>query len=95
MTSTNKPNTTRARRLAWMGAAAVAAVVAALAGPASAASYPDYVKTACKQDFKKFCRSYDIESASMRQCMRRSVDNLSRRCTDALERSGERRSGRR
>lgn len=66
----------------------------ALAQHAHARSYPEYVKTACKTDFKRLCRSYDEESAALRQCMRRSADNLSRRCQDALERSGERRGRR-
>ena len=84
----------RILRLATLGALSLAAATT-LFTPAQARNYPDYVRTACKQDFKKFCRSYDEESAALRQCMRRSVEDLSRRCQDALERSGERRSGRR
>lgn len=61
------------------------------AGAAQARSYPEYVKTACKADFKKFCRDYDMESAALRQCMRGYADDLSRKCQNALERSGERR----
>lgn len=61
---------------------------------AEAKSYPEFVKKACKSDFKAYCRSYDIDSSAMRACMRRSVDMLSQRCIDALEKSGERRRGR-
>lgn len=61
---------------------------------AQARSYPEYVKSACKQDFRKFCRPYGEESAALRQCMRRAAEDLSRRCQDALERSGERRGRR-
>lgn len=77
-------------------ALATAALTCALlvAAPAHA-RYPQYVKNACKTDFKKFCRSYDEESAALRQCMRRSAERLSRKCQEALERSGERRGGRR
>lgn len=66
------------------------AVLADASTPAQA-RYPQYVKNACKSDFKTFCRSYDEESAALRQCMRRSAKRLSRKCQDALERSGERR----
>ena len=78
-------------------AAALLALISASAlnAPAHAKSYPEYVRTACKADFKKFCRPYDEESAALRQCMRRAADDLSRKCQDALERSGERRGGRR
>ena len=79
-------------RIALNTAALMCALLAA--APAHA-RYPQYVKNACKTDFKKFCRSYDEESAALRQCMRRSAERLSRKCQDALERSGERRSGRR
>lgn len=76
--------------------AAAAALMSAIFATAPAhARYPQYVKNACKADFKRFCRSYDEESAALRQCMRRSAERLSRKCQDALERSGERRSGRR
>ena len=59
--------------------------------PASARSYPGYVKTACKKDFKTFCPRYGIETTQIRQCMRSVADQLSPRCIEALERSGERR----
>ncbi len=59
--------------------------------PASARSYPEYVKVACKKDFKTFCPRYDIESTQLRQCMRSVADQISPKCIEALERSGERR----
>jgi hypothetical protein len=72
---------------------ALAAFVAALvlSAPANARSYPEYVKVACKKDFKSFCPRYDIESTQIRQCMRSIADQLSPRCIEALEKSGERR----
>ena len=60
--------------------------------PASARSYPEYVKVACKKDFKSFCPRYDIESTQIRQCMRSVADQLSPKCIEALEKSGERRT---
>jgi hypothetical protein len=59
--------------------------------PVNARTYPDYVKVACKKDFKSFCPRYDIESTQIRQCMRSVADQLSPRCIEALEKSGERR----
>ena len=55
-------------------------------------NYPGYVLAACKKDFKSFCPRYDIESTQIRQCMRSVADQLSPRCVEALERSGERRT---
>ena len=72
-----------------------AAAIMALCIPATdghARDYPDYVKSACKRDFKSFCPRYDINSTAIRQCMRSVADQLSPRCVEALERSGERRS---
>ena len=57
---------------------------------AQARGYPKYVKRACKSDFKRYCPSYKVGSASLRACMRSVAFDLSRRCVDALERSGER-----
>jgi hypothetical protein len=67
-----------------------ALIVAAVAGPARA-DYPGYVKTACKSDFKSFCPKYDINSTALRQCMRSVSKELSPKCVEALERSGEKR----
>jgi hypothetical protein len=55
------------------------------------ADYPESVKSACKRDFKSFCPGYDINSAALRQCMRSVANELSPRCVEALERSGEKR----
>jgi hypothetical protein len=55
------------------------------------AGYPESVKSACKGDFKSFCPRYDIDSAALRQCMRSVANELSPRCVEALERSGEKR----
>jgi hypothetical protein len=69
--------------------AAIAATVI-LASPARA-DYPEYVKKACKSDFKKYCPRYDINSKSLRACMKAVADDLTPRCVEALERNGERR----
>ncbi len=73
-------------------AAAIGTLAVSLSVPANAA-YPQYVKSACKSDFRKFCPKYDIDSSNLRQCMRSVARQLSPRCTESLERSGERRNG--
>ncbi len=78
------------RKIAQRGVM-LAALITVPFTPASARSYPDYVKAACKKDFKSFCPRYDIESTQIRQCMRSVADQLSPRCVEALEKSGERR----
>ena len=55
------------------------------------AEYPEFVKKACKSDFKKYCPSYDIDSKALRACIRAVADDLKPRCVEALERNGERR----
>ena len=81
------------RKIAHFSVFANAIIAAWIApAPASARSnYPEYVKAACKRDFKSFCPRYDIESTQIRQCMRSVADQLSPRCVEALEKSGERR----
>ena len=81
------------RKIAHYSVIAAAFLAAWIApAPASARStYPEYVKSACKKDFKSFCPRYDIESTQIRQCMRSAADHLSPKCIDALGRSGERR----
>ncbi len=79
------------RHISRAGLVTAALMSVAIAAAPADARYPQFVKNACKSDFKKFCRSYDEESAALRQCMRRSAERLSRKCQDALERSGERR----
>jgi len=73
-------------------AAATAGIAAFLLGTSVAyADYPEYVKRACKADFKKYCPSYDIDSKQLRACMRAVAEDLRPACADALKRSGERR----
>lgn len=69
--------------------AALVLTVALSAGSAKA-DYPDYVKSACRTDFKRFCPKYDVDSKELRACMRAVATDLTTRCSDALERYGER-----
>lgn len=71
----------------------LAAVVSLLAlSPRTAsADYSESVKKACKSDFKKYCPSYDTNSKALRRCMESVAAQLSTRCVNALERTGEHR----
>ena len=79
-------------RQRFFGAAILSAVAFVALGPAPAfADYPASVKSACKRDFKTYCPKYDVGSAQLRQCMKSAFSQLSPRCIEALESSGERR----
>jgi hypothetical protein len=68
-------------------AATCTAMSFGLAGQAFAV--PGYVKQACKADYKKFCPDYEVGSPALRACMIGIAHQLSPKCIDALERSGE------
>ena len=68
-----------------------AVAIGACAMSAPALAVPEYVKTACKPDYKKFCPTYKVDTSELRACMVAISNQLSDRCIDALERSGEKR----
>ena len=70
-------------------AATCYAMLFGLAGQAFAV--PGYVKQACKADYKKFCPDYELDSPALRACIIAIAHQLSPKCVDALERSGEKR----
>jgi hypothetical protein len=83
-----KTTTDRAHRQSFVvGAIAALGAIAILAGPATAAGQK--VRSACKDDYFRFCPSYEPDSAKMRQCMRAAGKRLSARCLDALADAGE------
>lgn len=65
------------------------AIVVGLAGPALALSYSEAVKKYCRDDYKKYCGEYGLETNALRNCMDRNGDKLSKACVDALIQSGE------
>jgi hypothetical protein len=79
----------RAARAAVVGGALAAGLSALLlpAGPAAAVNAK--VRSACADDYTRFCPAYAPESAQARQCMRQVGRRLSQRCIDALEDAGE------
>lgn len=55
--------------------------------PASAVS--ERLKNACRNDYYAHCGDHAVGSASLRFCMRRAQDRLSRHCLNELVAAGE------
>lgn len=66
---------------------AVAATVV-LVGVAEAASYSQTVQKACRNDYRKFCGEYGLDSPALRNCMNRAGRQLTKSCVNALVKSG-------
>jgi hypothetical protein len=66
------------------------ATVALLAfvGVAAAAQYSQVVQKACRNDYRKFCGDYGLDSPALRSCMDRAGKKLSKPCVNALVKSG-------
>lgn len=47
------------------------------------------VRDACRDDYLRFCPSYEPESPKGRQCMRQMGRRLSKQCIDALANAGQ------
>jgi hypothetical protein len=56
---------------------------------AHAAPITDGEKQSCKDDYKKFCGSYGLETNALRDCMDRVGHSLSHECIEALIDAGE------
>lgn len=65
----------------------VCAVCAASAVQASA--YSEAVKKYCRDDYKKYCSEYGLETKALRNCMDKHGGQLSDACVRALVASGE------
>lgn len=64
---------------------AVAFVFAFCAVPmAQAASITPLVQKACRNDYRKFCNEYGLETKALRLCMDRVSQRLSHGCVHAL-----------
>ena len=66
--------------------AAVAAI--SFAGAAQAQSYSKAVQQFCRDDYKKYCGEYGLETSALRSCMDRNGKSLSRSCVRALVKDG-------
>lgn len=75
-------------QLTHLGSLVVAAVLTlAIVSPADAVS--SKVRTACKNDYLRFCPNYEPESTKARQCMKTMGKRLSPKCISALADAGE------
>ena len=73
-----------------LGAGLLIAVVSLRGGGAAMAdSYSKAVQQFCKDDYKKFCGDYGLETPALRSCMDRAGHSLSKSCVKALVASGE------
>lgn len=70
-----------------VAALAVLSAAIFLADVASAAS--GRVRSACKDDYFRFCPAYAPDTPQLRSCMRQVGKRLSARCVDALVDAGE------
>jgi len=66
------------------GLAAVSFADAALAQ-----SYSKAVQQYCRDDYKKYCGEYGLETSGLRSCMDRNGKSLSKSCVRALVRDGQ------
>ena len=60
-----------------------------LAGLAQAQSYSKAVQQFCRDDYKKYCADYGLETSGLRSCMDRNGQSLSKNCVRALVQAGE------
>jgi hypothetical protein len=55
----------------------------------NSAQYSEVVKSACKNDYKRFCSIYALDDPGLRKCMDKAGPSLSQRCVAALVNAGE------
>jgi hypothetical protein len=56
---------------------------------AHAAPLTKLERQACRDDYKKFCSEYGLETSALRSCMDRAGQKLSKQCVRALIQAGE------
>lgn len=78
----------RAQRWGAASALSVACILAPISEDAFAA-VTERVKQACKSDYFAHCNEHAVGSASLRVCMRRAQNLLSKTCLKALADDGE------
>jgi hypothetical protein len=57
--------------------------------PAAAANVSEGVKSACKNDYQRYCKAYKVGTEGLRACMSRSIKRVSNVCISALVGAGE------
>lgn len=66
----------------------ITAAAVSFTGAAHAQSYSKAVQQFCRDDYKKFCGEYGLETNALRSCMDRNGKSLSKNCVRALVRDG-------
>ncbi len=75
--------------LAVVGTVAFGIFVSVSGTHADAGAVSLRVKLACRNDYKRFCSDFAVNSPELRDCMRSTGDRLSSRCIQALIDEGE------
>jgi hypothetical protein len=75
-------------KIAALGTLAVAALYLHTS-PSQAITITPGEKQFCKEDYRKFCGSYGLDSNALRDCMNRAGRSLSHECIEALIDAGE------
>ncbi len=76
-------------RMILAGLLAVSAAAVPFAAAAEAQSYSKAVQQFCREDYKKYCGEYGLETSGLRSCMDRNGNSLSKSCVQALVRDGQ------
>ena len=63
--------------------------IACFAATAQAAPISPLERQECREDYRKFCGEYGLETEALRACMDRAGKSLSRGCVNALIQAGE------
>jgi len=76
-------------RMIFAGLLAVSATAVSFAAAAETQSYSKAVQQFCREDYKKYCGEYGLETSGLRSCMDRNGNSLSKSCVQALVRDGQ------
>lgn len=76
-------------RTRYSTAVYVAIFALSLISVAAVADVSGHVKSACKGDYQRFCKSYKVGTEGLRACMSRSIKRVSNVCISALVANGD------
>jgi hypothetical protein len=76
-------------RTRYSTAVYVAIFALSLISIAAFADVSGHVKSACKNDYQRFCKSYKVGTEGLRACMSRSIKRVSNVCISALVKNGD------
>ena len=76
-------------RTRYSTAVYVAIFALSLVSAAALADVSGHVKSACKGDYQRFCKSYKVGTEGLRACMSRSIKRVSNVCISALVANGD------